>query len=70
MTDTPKPKARERHCWNCGASMGVIEDRHYRRSDTCGKVECEREARDVERYERDEAHAALDADRGWDRSNF
>lgn len=68
MTDqAKKPTARERHCWYCGQSMGIIEARHYHRGDTCGKSECERAARDAERYERDEAHAALDADRGWDR---
>ena len=60
-----KPTAKERHCWHCGGSMGVIENRHYRRGDTCGKQECERDARDAERYERDEAHERLDRDMGW-----
>ena len=59
--------AKERHCWSCGCSMGIIENRFYRRDDTCGKLKCEREARDAERHEREEAHSALDAANGWDR---
>jgi len=47
MSDTPKPKSRERFCWVCGDSMGPIEDRYFDRLDTCGKRDCEREARDV-----------------------
>lgn len=70
MTEKPKPTARERHCWYCGESMGVIESRHYHRGDTCGKRECERAAKHADRQERDEAHAALDADRGYDRNYF
>lgn len=58
-------KPKERFCWNCGDSMGVIEDKYYDRSDTCGKRECEREARDQARAERDEAHEKLDRDMGW-----
>lgn len=65
MDDKPKPKAKLRHCWNCGADMGVIEDRYYDRSDTCGAAECAREARDQARAERDEAHEQLDRDMGW-----
>ena len=65
-----KPKSRERHCWYCGASMGIIEDRHYQHGDTCGAARCEREAREAERYDRDDAHAALDADRGWSRGDW
>lgn len=57
--------AKERFCWNCGASLGVIEDRHYDRRDTCGSRECEREARDEERAEREDAHRQLDEDMGW-----
>lgn len=57
--------AKMRHCWNCGAEMGVIESKYYDRSDTCGKTECEREARDQARAERDEAHEQLDRDMGW-----
>ena len=66
MTDAPKArKARERHCWFCGASMGIIEDRHYDRGDTCGKLECDRAARDAQAAEREEAHERLDRDMGW-----
>src|SRR5690348_11005910 len=50
MTKAPKM----RHCWFCGDELGVIEDRHYQRGDTCGKPECEREARDQAQYERTE----------------
>ncbi len=63
----PNPTTKERHCWHCGASMGVIDRRHYDRGDTCGRNECERAARDAACYERDEAHARLDRDMGWDR---
>ncbi len=65
MLDKSKPKARERHCWHCGASLGVIEDRYYDRRDTCGKPECEREARYGAQAEREEAHDRLDRDMGW-----
>lgn len=62
MTDAPKiPKMR--HCFNCGAELGAYVD--YDPRDTCGKQECEREVRDMEREERDEAHEQLDRDRGW-----
>lgn len=61
----PKRKSRERHCWFCGESMGVIEDRYYERGDTCGKPECEREARYQAQAARDEAHEQLDRDMGW-----
>jgi hypothetical protein len=66
MTDAT-PKKRERFCWVCGDSRGIIDDRNYLRSDTCGMPSCEREARDQERAEREEAHERLDRDRGWDR---
>ena len=59
---TPK----ERFCCVCGASMGVIERKYYDSRDTCGKADCEREMRDSERAEREEAHERLDRDRGWD----
>lgn len=58
-------KARERFCWNCGASMGVFKDKDYRRSDTCGRSECEREAHYEVEAERAEAHRRLDDDNGW-----
>lgn len=59
------PKAKERFCWYCGQSMGLIENRYYDRGDTCGHHECERAARDAQQQERDEAHDQLDADTGW-----
>ncbi len=65
-----RQKEREgtlRHCWSCGEPMGIIENKHYSRDDTCGKLECEREARDQYRAERDEAHERLYRDMGWDR---
>lgn len=58
-------KGKVRHCWNCGADMGFIEDRYFDRMDTCGARECEREARDQFAAERDEAHQRLDEDMGW-----
>lgn len=57
--------AKMRHCWFCGAELGVIERKYYDRFDTCGSRECEREARNMERAERDEAHEQLDRDMGW-----
>lgn len=65
MTDAPKPTSRERHCCVCGASLGMIEARHYQRDDTCGKLECDREMRDAHAAERAEAHERLDRDMGW-----
>lgn len=64
-TKNQTPSAKERFCWNCGASMGFIEARHYDRTDTCGKPECEREARYEREAERADAHAALDESNGW-----
>lgn len=61
----PTAKARERFCFNCGASLGVIEDRYYDRTDTCGDRECERAARDQAECEREDAHEQLDRDMGW-----
>ncbi len=60
-----EPKSRERFCWNCGDSMGVIQDRYYDRGDTCGKAECMREARNEAYAEREDAHEQLDRDMGW-----
>jgi len=51
--------SKERFCWYCGESLGVIEDKFYDRDDVCGAVECHRALRDVYREE----HA--DLDRGW-----
>jgi hypothetical protein len=57
--------AKQRFCWNCGADMGVIENKFYDSRDTCGQPGCEREARDAAYAERDEAHEQLDRDLGW-----
>ena len=50
---------KERFCPNCGKSMG--RPKYHDRFDTCGAVECEREARDAyleeQEYRRDEAEA-------------
>lgn len=56
---------KERFCWNCGASMGPIEDKHYDRRDTCGSRDCEREARDEARAEREDSIFRQDHDFGW-----
>lgn len=56
---------KERFCWNCGESMGHVEDRFYRKGDTCGLPPCERAARDEALAEREEAHEQLDRDMGW-----
>lgn len=62
---TSQRPGKERFCWCCGESMGFVENRHYERGDTCGKPACEREAREAEQMERDQAHEDLDRDRGW-----
>jgi hypothetical protein len=54
-----------RHCWNCGAELGEIEDRLYDRTDTCGARECERALRETLQEEREDAHRQLDEDMGW-----
>ena len=53
------------HCFNCGAELGVYA-KLSRDHDTCGKIECEREARDAYAQEREEAHRDLDERMGWD----
>lgn len=57
--------AKERFCWNCGASLGVLDGKDYDSRDTCGRLQCDREARDSYARERDEAHEQLDRDMGW-----
>jgi hypothetical protein len=57
--------AKERFCFNCGASLGVVEDRHHDRLDTCGARDCEREVHDMLREQHEEAHEQLDRDMGW-----
>jgi len=57
---------KERFCWNCGASMGLIADKYYDSHDTCGELECDKAARDAHRQEIEEAHRELDRRMGWD----
>lgn len=45
--------------------MGFIEDRFYDRRDTCGRRECDLNAREQDRAERDDAHDKLDRDMDW-----
>jgi hypothetical protein len=59
------PNGKERFCWNCGASMGFIENKHYDSRDTCGATACEREASYQAEAERSEAHEHLDRDMGY-----
>ncbi|MER9217910.1 hypothetical protein NKI48_03095 [Mesorhizobium sp. M0644] len=51
---------KTRHCWNCGADMGFIENRYYDRTDVCGKIECHRAQGDAFAAERQDAHDAVD----------
>lgn len=56
-------KGKMRFCFNCGAELGVYSS--YDPLDTCGASECEREAANAARQEREEAHEQLDRDMGW-----
>jgi hypothetical protein len=56
--------AKMRHCFNCGEELGCYPE--YDPLDTCGKLECQREANYARQAERQEAHEQLDRDRGWD----
>lgn len=51
-------------CWYCGAELGVYVSTPSDR-DTCGKIECSREAYRDAMHEREEAHEQLDRDMGW-----
>jgi anaerobic ribonucleoside-triphosphate reductase len=53
-----------RYCWNCGEELGMIADKNYVRTDTCGNQECERALLDMMQEEREEAHRRLDRDLG------
>jgi hypothetical protein len=66
MNTTPHP-GKVRHCWNCGADMGFIENRFYERTDVCGKYECHRAEQDAIASERQDAHDAVDDyfNSGW-----
>lgn len=52
--------ARMRHCFYCGEELGVFTSHDYDPLDTCGKRECEREARA-------EAREQIEEDRDWGR---
>ncbi len=66
MPEQPKKiTAKMRHCWNCGAEMGVIENKYYDCMDVCGNLECNRALGDALAQERAEAHEQLDRDMGW-----
>ena len=62
--DKPEKKLPPmRYCGCCGEKLGRS---HYRDPyDTCGKPECDREARSEARADREEAHERLDRDMGW-----
>lgn len=71
QTHLPKTKRMKmaekkmRHCWFCGAELGVLGRAEWEPGDTCGARECEREARNAAAEERREAHEQLDRDMGW-----
>lgn len=52
------------YCFNCGEDIGE-KDRFSDPLDTCGRPECNREARNAFEAERAEAHEQLDRDMGW-----
>jgi hypothetical protein len=52
--------SKMRHCFVCGEELGCYDD--YDPLDTCGKRECEREARAIVREQIEE-----DRDWGWRR---
>lgn len=60
MSQRPIPM---RHCFFCGEELGRYRD--YDPLDNCGKSECQREARDAARQERNDAHEQLDREMGW-----
>jgi hypothetical protein len=59
----PKPMKMQ-HCFYCGEKLGVYSGNDG--LDTCGKRDCDREARDARNTERFEAHENLDRDMGWE----
>ena len=59
-------KLRMRHCFNCGAALGVLAEHEYDPLDTCGRTDCEREARYARQAEEAERRARAEDD-GFDR---
>lgn len=53
---------RERFCWVCGESLGLLTRAEWQPFDTCGKTACNREAQAREREFAREAHEQLDHD--------
>jgi hypothetical protein len=51
------------YCFNCGEELPP--SKWHDRYDTCGKLECDREARHAMAEEREEEHEQLDRDMGW-----
>ena len=62
-TIQPNP-ARRHYCTACGDDMGLW-DKFSRHGDTCGKFQCERDAREQDREDRSDSHERLDRDMGW-----
>ena len=52
------------YCAYCGDEMGVWNS-FSTSYDTCGKRECDRDAKDCEEEERGRAHEELDMNMGW-----
>ncbi len=52
-------------CERCGDNLGSAVEKWPGEMVTCGKHECEREARADERARREEAHEQLDRDLGY-----
>ena len=61
MTQDKKVK----HCENCGVELFNPQTRFHGEMVTCGSSECDREARNSELQQREEAHEQLDIDLGW-----
>ena len=61
MTQDTKVK----QCENCGTELFEPQTRFHREMVTCGSSECEREARNADIQDREEADEQLDIDLGW-----
>lgn len=55
-------KPTMRYCFNCGEELGVMKSIDYDPLDTCGKAECEREARWAAQADRDARFAEAEQD--------
>lgn len=58
-----KEKDQMQFCFNCGEELGYFASNEPLQ--TCGKLPCEREARDQEALLRQDAHEELDRNMGW-----